>query len=220
VKQKWAGQSQSGSRLENAHLFEDYVQDGKLVVRITCASPRQFLTMAKYDAYFLAPSGNRFVNFFKACVSIWFQLILVTSIGVAFSTFLNGFVALLATGGTLLASQFIDQIRAIADPGTPGGASFESFLRVLNRSPMTTDLPPDALLTHVVVWLDSGVRVLMHVLLAALPDLSRLSSVSFVAQGVSVPWNNLFVQFFMLLGFIIPLCLVAHYILKGREVAA
>jgi hypothetical protein len=219
VRQKWAG-TRSGSRIEDAYLFEDYVKDGELIVRITCASPRQYLTMAKYDAYFLAPSGNRFVNFFKACVGIWFQLVLVTSIGVALSTFLNGFVALLATGGALVASLFIDQIRSIADPDTIGGGPFESLLRVLNRSPMTTDLDPNALLTHIVVWLDSGFRGLMHALLAALPDLSRLSSVNFVAHGVSVPWNNLFVQLFMLLGFIIPLCLFAHYILKGREVAA
>ena len=46
------------------------------------------------------------------------------------------------------------------------------------------------------------------------------SSADVVSQGFSVPWNNLFVQFFTLLGFMIPLCLFAHYILKGREVAA
>jgi hypothetical protein len=58
------------------------------------------------------------------------------------------------------------------------------------------------------------------VMLKVLPDLSHLSSVSFVSQGFSVPWNNLFVQLFTLLGFIIPLCLFAHYVLKGREIAA
>ncbi len=217
-----AGRSKKdNTRREKATLFDDYVSEkGELIVRITCAAEQQYLSMAQGDVYFLAARDIPAVNYLKGCISIWFQLILVVSLGVTFSTFLNGFVALLTTGGVLFASLLIDKIREIASGEAYGGASFESLFRVLTRAPMTTELDPNSYTTPWIVFLDDVVRLLLHVLLRVLPDLSRFSSVDFVAQGFSVPWNNLFVQFFTLLGFVIPLCLLAHYILKGREIAA
>lgn len=208
-------------RREDAELFGDYItDDGRLIVRISCAERLQYLTMALNDVYFLAGTDYPAVNFIKGCISIWFQLILVTSLAVAFSTFLNGFVALLTSGGILFASLLIERIREIVSRETPGGASFESAFRVWTRAPMTTELDPNTFTTSAIVFADEVVRLLMYLFLKVLPDLSQLSSVSYVAQGFSVPWNNLFVQLFTLLGFVIPLCLFAHYVLKGREIAA
>jgi len=212
------GMRSTGERLD-ATVFDDYVKDGKLILRITCAERLQYLTMAKNDVFFLSRPAAPAFNFIKGCVSIWLQLLLVVSLGVTLSTFLNGFVSLLAIGTIVVAGFFTETIREIADPKTPGGASMESFVRVLNRSAMTTDLPP-SLGTDFVTWFDSGERVGLRLLLRVLPDLSHLSSNNIVSQGFSVPWNNLWVQLFTVLGFVIPLCLFAHYILKGREVAA
>jgi hypothetical protein len=222
IPREKAGHSKkTGRRNEKATLFDDYVSDqGELIVRITCAQPMQYLSMARRDVYFLAAEDIPAVNYLKGCVSIWFQLILVVSMGVAFSTFLNGFVALLTTGSLLFASMLIERIREIATGVAPGGASFESMYRIFTRAPMTTELDPNSYATPAIIFFDYIVRLMLHVLLRVLPDLSRFSSVEYVAQGFSVPWNNLFVQFFMLLGFVIPLCLLAHYILKGREIAA
>ena len=83
---------------------------------------------------------------------------------------------------------------------------------------MVTDLPP-GFTTDVIVFLDSGVRVFLLAVVQGIPNMSRLSSVDYVAQGFSIPWNNLAIQFFTLLGFLIPLCLLGHYIIKGREIA-
>ncbi len=140
IPKQQAGYSKKSTiRRENATLFDDYVSDdGKLIVRISVHEPMQYLTMAQRDVYFLAGRANPALNFVKGCISIWFQLILVTSLAVAFSTFLNGFVALLSSGGVLFASLLIDRVREVADRETPGGASFESFFRVLTRAPMTT----------------------------------------------------------------------------------
>jgi hypothetical protein len=53
-----------------------------------------------------------------------------------------------------------------------------------------------------------------------MPDMSVLSSVDYVSQGFNIPWNTLLVQFLIVFGFVLPLCLLGHYILKGREIAA
>jgi hypothetical protein len=136
-----------------------------------------------------------------------------------FSTFLNGFVALLATASFVIAGFQIDFIRKILEPDNPGGLSFESMFRVFTRASMVSELEPN-LTSQVIIWLDSGVYAFLVVILQVLPDMGLLSSTSFVSQGFGVPWNTLWIQLLVVLGFVVPLCLFSHYVLKGREIAA
>ena len=175
--------------------------------------------MAKHDVYFVASRASPSFNFMKGCFSIWLQMVLVVSIGVMFSTFLNGFIGLLATLATILGSYSVAFIRSLTNPDVVGGASFESAVKVFRRDPMVIDLDPNSISTDVILWLDSGVQGFLWLILQGLPDMSLLSSVNYVSQGFNIPLNNLCYQFFVVLGFLIPLCLLGHYVLKGRELA-
>jgi hypothetical protein len=214
-------------------IFDDYVADsiemplptGKpkkldnvLDLEITCSDPGQFLGMAKHDVYFLADQASPSFNFIKGCLSVWLQMVLVTSFGVVFSTFLNGFVALLTTAAMTVGSFQMDFIRQILNPDNPGGLAIESLFRVVTRAPITTDLDP-TLGTDIIAWLDSGVWAFLRLMSQMLPDMAALSNATYVSQGFNVPGNNLCIQFLTVLGFFVPLCLIGHYILKAREVA-
>lgn len=48
------------------------------------------------------------LNFAKGYIGIWLQMAVVTGLGVMFSTFLSGSVAMLATLGTLVGGFFSD----------------------------------------------------------------------------------------------------------------
>ena len=53
--------------------------------------------MAQADLYIRAADSSFDWNFCKGYLGIWLQMVLVISLGVIFSTFLSGPVALLAT---------------------------------------------------------------------------------------------------------------------------
>jgi hypothetical protein len=199
-------------------LFRDLVADGELIIELSCLESGQYFGMAKPDLYILASEGSYIWNFAKGHVSIWLQMVMLISFGVMFSTFLNGFVALLATGGAMLSGFFLGFIQEIATGTIIGGGPFESMLRMLTRAPMTTPLEPGITATTV-QGLDYVVQYLMWVVMQLLPDMGALSDVRWVASGYDIPANDLAIQTMTVLGFFIPLALLGHLILRSREVA-
>ena len=208
---------QSNQELD-LRLMQDLVADGRLIVEVSCAESGQYFGMAKHDLYILARDASPGFNYFKGYVSIWLQMLLICSIGVTFSTFLNGFVAMLATAALTLGGMFTDFIGELARGDGFGGGPFESFLRMLTRAPMTTPLDDSATST-LVQTLDQGVEKVLWLISKIVPNLGTISDVDYVANGFNIPLNNLAIQFCMVLGFVIPLSLLGHYILKGRETA-
>ncbi len=80
-------------------LFQDLVDDGKVEVWLKCAAPAQNFGAAQGDMYLRAGDGPFAWNFAKGYFGIWLQTLLVISLGVTFSTFLSGPVAMMATAG-------------------------------------------------------------------------------------------------------------------------
>ncbi len=81
-------------------LFKDLVTpEGSVELVLQCLAPAQYYGMAKADLYLKARDSSFELNFLKGHMGIWFQLLLVTGLGVLFSTFLSGPVAMLATIG-------------------------------------------------------------------------------------------------------------------------
>jgi len=79
-------------------LFKDLTTpDGKIEVWLQCVEPGQTFGMARADVYIRGPDASFALNYFKAIVEIWLQVLLVTSLAVMFSTFLSGPVAILVT---------------------------------------------------------------------------------------------------------------------------
>jgi hypothetical protein len=200
-------------------LFEDLVdEDGRLIIEVSCAESGQYFGMAKHDLFIMSRDASPGVNFFKGYLSIWLQMLLICSVGVMFSTFLNGFVALLATGALTLGGMFTGFIGELSRGETYGGGPVESFYRVLTRAPMTTPLEESATST-LMQTLDRGIEEVLWLLSKIVPDLGAIDDVDYVANGFNIPFNNLAIQFVMVLGFVVPLALMGHYILKGRETA-
>ncbi len=71
----------------------------------------------------------------------------------------------------------------------------------------------------VVQGLDFCVLQVLRVAVEVVPRLPSISDEDWVTHGYDVPWNNLFVQALTVLAFAVPLFVLGHYILKGREVA-
>ncbi len=203
-------------------LFEGkfpLVQNGKLQVEIRCNDRGQYFGMAKPDLYIMADEGSFWVNFAKGYFGIWMQMVLVISLAVMFSTFLNGAVAILAAAAGCASGYLTTMIRDIAAHPEYGGGPVESFYRVITRRPMATELEP-GLIADVVQSIDYGIEAVLGVIGRMLPDLGGLSDADWVTSGFNVPPYILAIQFCTVLGFAIPLFVLGHYILKGREVAA
>jgi len=195
------------------------VEDGELKIEIRCNDRAQYFGMAKPDLYIMAAEGSFLLNFAKGYFGIWMQLVLIISLAVMFSTFLNGAVAILAAAAGGISGYFTRMIEEIAAGPEYGGGPIESFYRIITRRPMATELEP-SLTATVVQSLDYGIEAILGVVARMLPNLGGLSDADWVTSGFNVPGDVLLIQFCTVIGFAIPLYVLGHYILRGREVAA
>ncbi len=78
-------------------LFDDLTANGEMEIWLQCVDQSQYFGVAKPDIYLRARDASFTMNFIKSYLGIWMQMLLVTSFGVMFSTFLSGPVAMMAT---------------------------------------------------------------------------------------------------------------------------
>jgi hypothetical protein len=212
----WELPDSQGNKLS---LFGDLIDDeGGLEVLISCVEPGQYFGAAQADLYFLARQASFEPNFIKGYIGIWLQMVLVIGIGVMFSTFLNGAVALLATLFSLVAGMFTRPIGELLEGKIEGGLMFESLYRILTHAPMTTDLEP-GIGTNVIKGLDNIVGAFMRAMVSVVPDLPFFSNATYVSSGFDIPANNIVIHVLTALGYLVPLFIAGYFFLKTREVA-
>jgi len=199
-------------------LFDDLVENGMVEIELKCLDREQYFGMAQADLYLRATEASFAMNFAKGYVGIWLQMVLVVTVGVMFSTFLNGSVAMLATVATLLGGFFTNFIRELASGDQLGGGPTESLVRLVQQSNMIVDLNPGAA-TNVIKFSDRVFQFVLGGVAAVLPDFGRLSDVDYVANGYDIPWRLLMVHGFTALGFLLPVFLAGYFFFKSREVA-
>ena len=200
-------------------LFSDLTgQGGELEILISCVDPAQYFGAAQPDLYLLAREAAFRPNFVKGYIGIWLQMVLIIGIGVMFSTFLNGPVAMLATLGALVGGLFCGSIRELLSGEILGGLTFESLYRIVTHAPMTTELDP-GIGSTILKSLDAVVYVGLYAVTAVLPDLPYFSDVDYVAYGFDIPFNNIAVHALTALGYLLPLFVAGYLFLKTREVA-
>ncbi len=199
-------------------LFADLVGDGSLEVQVSCIEPGQYFGAAQPDLYLFAREAAFRPNFVKGFAGIWLQTVLIVAIGVMFSTFVNGAVAMMATLATLVGGMFTNSIREMISADGMGGLTFESLFRIVTHAPMTTDLDP-GVGTSILKGLDSVVFVALYVVTSLLPNLPDFSDVNFVAYGFDIPLNNIAIHATRALAYLGPLFLAGYFFLKTREVA-
>lgn len=203
---------------EKVDLFKDMIADGKLEIWLQCAEQSQYFGAAQADLYLRAADASFTLNFIKGYLGIWLQTVLVISLGVMFSTFLSGPVAMLATLGTIIGGFFKEFMVTLATGQALGGGPFESVIRILTQQNITGEAEP-GLRTTVAQTLDQVTEAGLWVIANVLPDFGRFSFSDFVAYGFNVPGDTALTFTCRAFGFALPVFVAAYLCLKNREVA-
>jgi hypothetical protein len=201
-------------------LFKDLVHDGKVEVEIRCVEPSQYFGVAEPDVY-LRPGDASFEwNFVKAYLSIWLQMLLVTSFGVTFSTFLTGSVAMMATLSAIVLGFFGQFVRDITSGAQHGGGPIESLIRIILQQNVMTDLEMNTILLRAIQGLDTGLMALLTAGTYVLPDYTRFDTTQFVADGYNIFGDLVGQQLTMAAVYFLVVSIVGYFFLKTREIAA
>jgi hypothetical protein len=198
-------------------LFKDIVDGGRLEIWLQCAEPQQYFGVAQGDMYLRARDASFAMNFIKGYFGIWLQMLLVIALGVMFSTFLSGPVAILATLGALLGGFFNEFMFRLATGQTYGGGPFESIIRILTQQNVTSAMEP-GLRTTVAQTLDQGAEFALRVVAAILPDFGRFSFADYVACGFNVSGDTVLIFTCRALAFVLPVFVAGYLCLKTREI--
>ncbi|MEM6366112.1 MAG: ABC transporter permease, partial [Planctomycetota bacterium] len=207
-------------------VFDELVdEDDRLTVVVRCLDRAQYLGVTQSSVY-LRPSDTSFgINFFKAYLSIWLQMAMVTAFGVMFSTFLTGPVAMIATFVCVLLGFSAEQVydtRHYIDEGIErGGGPIESMVRLLRQDAMTTQLDVDTIAAKVIKTVDAGIVYLLDAIATALPNLPKMvETAEFAASGFDIFGALLARHAVATLGYILLAFFISYHTLKSREIAA
>ena len=143
---------------------------------------------------------------------------LVVSLGVMFSTFLSGPVALLATMFAVVVGIFSGHVVEMAGGKMVGGGPFESFHRILTQDNLVSELAP-GIKTTVIKTMDEATALLMRYFSAVVPNISENDFVDHVAFGFNVGPDLLGRCLLCEAAYLLPLILLGYISLKQREMA-
>ncbi len=199
-------------------LFRDLSDNGRFEVWLRCLEPAQYFGASQRDLYIRAGDASFELNFVKAYLGIWMQMVLMIAFGVMFSTFLSGPVALTATLGALVGGLFNDFMTELAYHQVMGGGPFESLDRIVKQQNVVSDLDP-GLGTTMVKMMDVPAEYFLRLMSSILPSFGDFSYSGFVAYGYDVDLNTLVVHLLTTLAFLVPLFVAGYFFLKTREIA-
>ena len=203
-------------------IFDDLVsEDGRLEVVIRCTDGGQYFGMAAPDLYLRAGDSTFGWNMFKGFVGIWMQMVLIICLGVMFSTFLSGPVAMVATMTCLLLGFFGGLAFDIATGETPGGGPIESLIRMPMQSSATVELDlGNTWLEMAIQGIDKGIMFTLWTLFQAIPSFGQFNTSEFVAYGFNIFEHLVARHLTMTVAYFILTSLVGYFFLKTRELAA
>lgn len=206
-------------------LFKDLVSNGRLEVWLQCLEPSQLLGVAAPDLYISAGEASFELNFAKGYVGIWCQMVLVIGLGVMFSTFLSGAVAMVATLGCIVLGYFSDDILKIFESLktgnrkiVAGGGPVESFVRLITQKSITAPYD-DSPTVEVMYWVDKVLMRFMTCWTDVLPGFGSYSNINYVASGFNIPGDLLLEQITKMATFLVATFLAGLIFLRIREVA-
>jgi ABC-type transport system involved in multi-copper enzyme maturation permease subunit len=213
-------------QVREADLFADFIADGRVEVWLQCLEPAQYYGVAPADFYLRAGEGSFAFNYAKGCLGAWFAMLIVTALGVMFSTFLSAPVALVASLSVLLIGQFREFIaRLFTSQVTgdatiaPGGGPIESLYRIVTQTSITLELDPTPGV-QAMKLADTVLLAPMRVLAGLFPSLSTLGTSDFVAGGFDIPAGLLAAHALETLAYVAAFCIAGAFCLRAREVAS
>jgi hypothetical protein len=225
IPRKLASTSADGGTRQ-VDLFQDIVADGRVEVILQCLEPAQYYGVAQADFYLRAGNGSFALNYAKSCLGILFSMLLVTAMGVMFSTFLGGPLALFATLAVVLIGQFREFIQRLFESQmtgdtsiVPGGGPIESLYRIVTQTSITVELTPSPAV-QLMKTVDTFLLAPMRLLAGVFPSLSSLGTSDFVAGGFDIPFDLVAAHGMETLGYLLAFFIAGAFCLKAREVAS
>ena len=222
VKRKLIGRivAPDGSLVEEGEydLFDDFAANGKVKLNLTCLDLNQFLGVAKADVYFRARDSVYWLNFVKAYIGIWCQMMVIIAMGVALSTFLSAPLVMLGTIVMMIVGFFTPFIRELTIPNRDGGGPIESMIRVITQKNMQVDLETGVLDT-VIKRGDQFITHRLSDLTYLAPNFSNMDFSEFLTHGYAIDTQRMIVAVAITLAFLVGLTLLGYFSLKTREIA-
>jgi len=209
-------------------LIADLTSEDKqqLELWIQCVEPGQYFGVAKNTVYIMPSNRSFLANYVKCYIGIWFQVVLVITFGLVFSTFLNGPVALLASFLAVSYGSFAESVRGLArtvlfgeKSGWYGGGPVEAMVRLFNQQNLMTELG-DYWWTPIVKYTDYVFACLIWAFVNMLPSYTNFDTQGFVVDGYDIPLEVVVQQLITVAGFLIALVGVGYFFLKSKEIAA
>jgi hypothetical protein len=200
-------------------LLTDLVsKDGRLEVVVQCLNSAQYFGFAQPDCYIVRPDAAPLLNYIKAQVGIWVQMVLVIAIGVTCSTLVNGPVAMLFTISFITLGFFREFFVNVALGKQVGGGPVESLVRLVTQRNLVTSIE-DSFGTRLMHAIDSVLQTIMLSMAQVLPDFRSFSMVDYVAYGFNIPGNQLAQDLTVTAAYVLGLFVIGYFFLRTREVA-
>ncbi|MCX7432510.1 MAG: ABC transporter permease [Planctomycetia bacterium] len=225
IPRKLASTSTDGGTRQ-VDLFQDIVADGRVEVLLQCLEPAQYYGVAQADFYLRAGDGSFALNYAKSCLGILFSMLLVTAMGVMFSTFLGGPLALFATLAVVMVGQFREFIQRLFESQVtgdssivPGGGPIESLYRIVTQESITVELAPSSAV-QIMKTFDTFLLAPMRLLAGIFPSLGSLGTSDFVAGGFDIPFDLVAEHGMETLGYLLAFFIAGAFCLRAREVAS
>ncbi len=212
--------SPDGKLLEKGEfdLFEDFAGNRQVRLILTCRDINQYLGVARADVYFRAGDKVYWGNFFKGYVGIWCQMIIIISMGVAFSTFLSSPIVMLGTLVMIIIGFCTPFIRELTAVDHEGGGPIESFIRVVTQQNMVLELDT-GISTTLIQNIDKGLVSVLNAMTYLAPDFSSLNFSQYLTYGYAVQDSRLTIALIITFAFVVGLYILGYFALKTREIA-
>jgi hypothetical protein len=147
-------------------------------------------------------------------------MLLVICIGVMFSTFLSGPIALVTALGALAPKLLFPSglLEKLASGTAVGGGPVEAFIRLITQQNVVSDMEP-GMRTRLAQMTDNVLEYGLWGASKVLPDFSRLSFADWVARGFNISANMVTQCTLCTLAYLLPVFVAGYLFLKAREVA-
>jgi hypothetical protein len=195
-------------------------------VIVKCNSSTQYVGMARWDLFLRQDEAEGgydtlwfAINFCKGAVGLWFRLCVIIGVAVALSTYLTGVISLLIALLLYMGGLSTDFIAKVGEGKNIGGGPGESIYRLLTRQTSAAPVE-DTGVAGGIKQGDIAFRWLIRRVLNIIPDVERFDLSQAVSEGFNITWEQLLINFLLLLIYLFPWALVAFYLSKWREIAA
>lgn len=208
---------------KTVNLFDDLIDDGKLLVSIACVDAQQFVGVAQNDLFIRMPDNSFAFAYFKGIGGLWLMLVLIVTLGTTASCFLKGPVATMLTASLIILGQGLrsymyELLGQLYTPeGVIGGGPLEAMYRLATQMNVQSPLPENPG-TLIIKWIDMRAFDFLLLVQNVIPNFSYFDMNKFVANGFDVSWSRaLLPSLATTCGFFIPLLVLGYFSLQLRE---